>query len=508
MGPDLCHGPTPPGPRVEVVASTDLEEGRVVGLTDSVDWLRVTDGTRVGHSPAQVRERLPGRLIYVCSGLDGTARLDRLREAADYCELVELDADRDLTPELLAAIPPGRRLISWRGATDGASALAERFQRLEMAAARFYRLVVDGGRARDGLAAIEFLSDLGRRDVVAYADGEAGVWSRVLACRFGAPLVFGSLAADPSRSDEPTVRRLIDDFGFPDLPVASRACGIVGGSVARSLSPRLHNTAYRALGIPALFLPFSVLSFEEFWEDLVAGDPLGRLGLPLRGLTVASPHKADAAALASWRNPVADRAVASNLLYRRGGGWVADSSDPSGVLYALGRRGLSCRGWRAAVVGCGGSGRAIADGLRHAGADVLLSNRGRERGEWASARMGLPQVPLSEFSAEGFDLIVNATPVGGRGDGPPFDVGRLDRGAVVVDLVYADQPTPLAVGAADLGATVVDGREVLMIQVARQFVRMNGRAMPEQIAARVLGMPEPIPARPGTPRRSNGKAAP
>src|SRR5262249_6454166 len=136
--PDLRHGPAPSGPRVEVVASTDPESGRIFARPDSVGWLRVTAGAHVGHSPAQVRERLPGRLIYGCSGLDGTARLDRLRDAADHCELVELDANRDLTPDLLAVIPPGRRLISWRGATDSTSALAERFQRLEMVGARFY----------------------------------------------------------------------------------------------------------------------------------------------------------------------------------------------------------------------------------------------------------------------------------------------------------------------------------------------------------------------------------
>jgi 3-dehydroquinate dehydratase/shikimate dehydrogenase len=502
-GDDRDRGPVVPGPRVELVADIDPEGRRLAHVADPVGWLRLTGG--VGYSPVRARGCLPGRLIYACPERDAAARLERLREAAGCCELVELDADRDLTPEVLDAVPPRRRLISWRGPADGAPALAARFRGLAGVGARYYRLVVAGARPRDGLAALEFLRLVGRRDVLAYADGEPGLWSRVLACRLGAPLVFGALEADPSRPGEPAVRRLVDDFGLPDAALASRVCGIVGGSVARSLSPRLHNAAYRSLGLPMLFLPFSAPSFEEFWGDLVAGDPLGGVGLSLHGLTVASPHKAGAAALASRRGAIADRAGAANLLHRRHGAWVADSSDPPGVLRALVRRGLSCRGRRAAVVGCGGSGRAIAEALRRAGADVLLTNRGRERGEWAMARMGLPYVPLSEFSAQGLDLVVNATPVGLRGDGPPFDVGRLRPGAVVVDLVYGDQPTPLAVAAADRGATVVDGREVLLLQVARQFARMTGRALSEPLAARVLGLPGPAAE---TPCRAGRRAAP
>jgi 3-dehydroquinate dehydratase/shikimate dehydrogenase len=501
---DAAHAA--PGPQVDVVASIDLERDRIADVPDAVGWLRLTG--RAGPSPACARGRLPGRLIYACSGIEGAAGLDRLREAAAYCELVELDADRDLTPERLDAVPPRRRLISWRGDANNARELAERFRSLAAVGARYYRLVVAGARARDGLAALVFLRDSGRSDTLAYADGEAGLWSRVLAPHLGAPLVFGMLEADSSCPDEPTVRRLIDDFALPDAPSAARVCGIVGGSVARSLSPRLHNAAYRALGLPMLYLPFSVPSFEGFWEDLVEGDPLGRIGLPLRGLTVASPHKIGAAARASRRRPIADQAGAANLLYRRHRGWVADSSDPPGVLHALGRRGLSCRGRQAAVVGCGGSGRAIAAALRQAGADVLLTNRGRERGEWAMARMGLPYVPLAEFSAQGFDLIVNATPVGLCGDGPPFEVGRMSRDAAVVDLVYADAPTPLVAAAAGRGATVVDGREVLLLQVARQFARMTGRALPEPLAARMLGLPEPASGHLAIPGRADRRATP
>jgi 3-dehydroquinate dehydratase/shikimate dehydrogenase len=430
-------------------------------------------------------------------------RRDRLRQAAGLYDLVELDAGRDLDADLLAAVEPAKRLISWRGPASDASALRGRFRKLAAVEARLYRLVVEGRRPRDGLAALEFLQGAGRGDVVAYAEGEAGLWSRVLAPQWGAHLVFGSIGGGTGMEGEPAVSRLIEDFGFPELAPVARIYGIAGLSVAHSLSPRLHNSAYRPLGLPAVFLPFAAESFAELWDDLIASGAMERLGVSIAGLTVSAPHKEAAAARATWPSPAVRHVGAANLVYRRRGGWIADSSDAPGVARPLARRGLTCAGRKAAVIGCGGSGRAIARALRKAGAEVVLSNRSRERGEWAARRLGLPLVPLAEFSAEGFNLIVNATPVGRSGDGTPFDVARLRRGTIVVDLVYADGGTPLARAARVQGATLVDGREVLLFQAMRQFARMTNHVMPERLAAGILGLDEDDPG-----RRPNGDRAP
>jgi 3-dehydroquinate dehydratase / shikimate dehydrogenase len=493
---DLERGRAPARRRVEVVASVDAAEaGALDGLPDEVTWLRVV-GDRA--SPAQRLGHFAGGLILGCPdrGVDGSARREGLSpHSLDGFDLVELDADLALCDEVLEAVPPRRRLVCWRGPAVDSAALEEVFRRLQATEARYYRIVVEGRTVRDGLAPLEFLQKANRHDVVAYADGEAGLWSRILAPLLGAPLVFGAFGGRLGRGDDPDVRRLVEDYGFPEVASASMACGIVGDRVSRSLSPRLHNAAYRSLGIPAIFLPFPVESFEGLWAEIVVPRALEQFGLSLRGLTVASPHKASASALAGRRSVVVDRACAANLVYQRWGRWVAESTDPPSVLHAFDRLSRSRDGQTAAVIGCGGSGRAIAYALRKAGANVVLSNRDRARGDWAARRMGMPLVPLSEFSAEGFDLIVNATPVGRNGEGSPFDVARLGRDAAVVDLVYADGTTPLVAAARERGATVIEGREVLMIQAMRQFARMTGRVMPERLVSSVLGLSEGLSGR-------------
>jgi 3-dehydroquinate dehydratase/shikimate dehydrogenase len=312
-----------------------------------------------------------------------------------------------------------------------------------------------------------------------------------VAPRLGAPLVFGSAGAIPAAPGQLPVARLVEDWGLPELPPASRLFGVVGRPALASLSPRLHNAAYRALGIEALYVPFEVDNFGDFWLEVVEDDRLPRLGLPLGGLSITTPFKEVAFALAGAASPLADRLEAVNTLVERRGVWEGESTDAEGVVAALRARGLEPRGRAAAVVGCGGAGRAAALGLALAGARVALVNRGVERGSESAKRLGLPFVALADFDPGSFDLLVHATPLGRGGDDElPFDVGRLAGGSVVVDLVYDTAPTRLVETARSRGLVALDGREVLLHQALPQFRAMTGRELPVELGRRVLGIAE------------------
>jgi 3-dehydroquinate dehydratase / shikimate dehydrogenase len=464
-------------------------------LPKGVSWLQVR-ADRVGDVPGSwLREAFGGRLLYSLGGdAQGPDRRERLiAAAAQGYDLVELDAERDVSGDLLERIPIEQRLICWRGTAVDASDLASTFRRLARIEARSYLLIVPARRAADGLVPLLFLRSAGRSDVTAYADGEFGLWSRIVAPLMGAPLVFAERSdSGPETLDGLTPERLIADFGLPSLPAVDRICGIVGARANRSLSPSLHNAACRALAYPGLFLPFQVDAFEDFWREVVESRAFEQLGLRIQGFTVASPNKEAAAAMMNSCSRASRRSASANLVFRLGSAWAATTTDPAGVLANLDRR--TIRGQRAAVVGCGGSGRAIAAALSRAGAHVTLVNRCAERGEQASRLLGLPFAPISQFSADGYDFIINATPVGSRGDALPFSLRGMGRHAVVVDLVYAHGPTPLVESARASGVRVVDGREVLLAQVERQFTRMTGLAPPPGLVAERLGLAPRITA--------------
>src|SRR6185295_17792555 len=254
----------------------------------------------------------------------------------------------------LREIPAGKRLISWTGPTADLDELRRRALQITSCAARLYKLTPIASANSDGIAPLELLRALNRRDVVAFAAGEAGFWTRVLAPYLGAPVVFGAIAARQPSLSEPTIAQLVEDYGLPELPPPGDLYGIVGNPVAHSLSPRLHNAAYRALGLPGLFVPFQETSFEDFWRRMVQADALRSFGTAIKGLTVASPHK-EAALLHAGASgsPMVQRAGATNIFTRNGRGWKADTTDPEGTVVALREHGIAVSRQKAAVVGCG-----------------------------------------------------------------------------------------------------------------------------------------------------------
>jgi 3-dehydroquinate dehydratase/shikimate dehydrogenase len=437
--------------------------------------------------PRAVRESFGGSLIYSLRSEAGGGESDagpgerrrRLLEAGERFDLVELESENDLDPELLARIPPGRRLVSWRGGSGDLAALRDRFARMSAVPARLYLLAPEASSIEHGLAPLRLLEELGRRDVTAFAAGPAGTWSRLLSPRLGARIVFGCLHRyeDPGT---PTVRQLSEDYGFPAMGRLHELYGFVGGSAGRSLAPRIYNRGFRSLGLPALCLPFRVADFDRFWRELVQTG-LPALGIRARGLTVVSPNKERALEVASLATPRAREAGAANSLVRAGEAWQAGTTTRLAASVAD----IRPEGRRAAVVGCGGAGRSIAAELARNGASVTLVNRGAERGAFAARLLGLPWVPLAGFSPRGYEIAVNATPLA---EESPFDVADLPERAAVVDLAYVSgAETALVAAARSRGQLVVDGRRILAAETAWQFKLMTGQSMPADALAIARG---------------------
>jgi 3-dehydroquinate dehydratase/shikimate dehydrogenase len=460
-------------------------------LTGDLDpmWLRGWTGKNIAYAyhPPTARES---------HSVDGQEeRTERLIWAGRLADLVELDAERDLIPEILDRVPPQKRMISWRGNGCDAGRLHREFKKFNAVPARFYKLVSRGDTLDECVATLGFLRGLGRTDTLVYADGPLGVWTRILAPCFGAPLVYATHRSPVAETGEPDVTRLVEDYGFPSVPQVAQLFGIVGDPVLGSLSPRLHNAAYRALGIGAVFLPFQAPRIDEFWRALASGEIERQLGLDLRGLTVVSPHKESGLRWVAATSATVRRCGSHNIAVRQDGSWTADTTDTAGVLACLRDAITPIAGSRAAVIGCGAAGRASALALTEAGAEVVMFNRGQRRGELARRLLKLRCVPLAEFSPASFDIIVNATPLGQDGVSRPFDPGPMSEDVGVVDFAYGAGPTPLVTQIRDRGGRVHDGRQVLLEQACRQFHAMTGRYMPVDLARRALGLVPCAPAR-------------
>ncbi|MEO8276639.1 MAG: type I 3-dehydroquinate dehydratase [Thermoanaerobaculia bacterium] len=495
----------------------------LLALGGLADWLEVRADLIGDLDPDWLRSHFPGKLLYTLrSTAEGgfgeeasDARRLRLAAAAGRYDRVDLEVERDLDAGLLDRIAHDRRLISWHGGPQRLSDLAALRGRMSETPAALYKLVPGAATATQALAPLQLLAGSPRRDVIAFASGAGGFWTRILAPRLGAPVVYGSASDRAAAPGQPSIVRLRRDFGFPDLGRIRQLFGLVGDPALASLSPRLHNAAYRELGIEALYVPFEVEQFGDFWLEVVESEAIESFGLALGGLSITTPHKGVAFAVAGATSPLSERLQAVNTLTPRRGVWEGESTDAYGVVEALRSRGVEPRGRRVLVIGCGAAGRAAALGLAVAGADVTLSNRTTERGLAAARSLGLPFVPLAAlFETDApvptsipqsppispippdrlkpFEIYVHATPLGRRkGDVQPFPQSHLAVGAAIVDLIYGEAATPLVREARQHGFVAIDGRDVLLYQAVPQFRAMTGRELPVALSHAILGLDEP-----------------
>ena len=261
----------------------------------------------------------------------------------------------------------------------------------------------------------------------------------------------------------------------------ARVAGVMGWPVTHSRSPRLHGYWLALYGIDGAYVPLAVPP-ERFVQAARALAPLG-----FAGANVTVPHKEAALAIVDSVEPRAKRIGAVNTIVVRGDGSLAgDNTDGYGFLENLtqGAPGFDPRHGPAAVLGAGGSARAIVTALLDAGApEVRVVNRTRNRAEELAAAAG-GKVTVADWTDRsealaGAVLLVNTTSLGMTGQ-PPLEIALdpLPPGALVTDLVYAPLVTPLLERAARRGNRTVDGLGMLLHQARPGFHAWFG-VMPE-----------------------------
>jgi shikimate dehydrogenase len=190
------------------------------------------------------------------------------------------------------------------------------------------------------------------------------------------------------------------------------------------------------------------------------------------------PHKADAAAACDDLAPEAAALGAANTVVNADGTLVGHSTDGDGFLRALDDEEITPTGRHVLVVGAGGAARAITQALGRVGAHVTVAARRPDAARSAAALVpdGVA-VGFDGIAVEGFDVVVNATPLGMEGEAPPFDVAKLHARQFVYDAVYPFE-TPLLREARARGLRAAGGLGMLVQQGALSFSLWTGVAAP------------------------------
>jgi shikimate dehydrogenase len=261
---------------------------------------------------------------------------------------------------------------------------------------------------------------------------------------------------------------MIDDYAFRRVGGSTRIFGVVSANALHSLSPAMHNAAFEAAGIDAVYVPLQVVDFDDF---LTFAEDMG-----VEGASVTIPFKLDALRAAGSSDALTRQVGAANTLRRRRRGWEATNTDVEGFLQPLGAAwGERMDGVRVAVLGAGGSARAVIVALASQGARVTVHARREEQAaELArSFNVGAGAYPPEAGS---WDILVNCTPLGGaaRRQESPMPAGRMT-GRLVYDLTYGAGEATLLRDARGAGLATLDGLAMLVAQAEQQFDWWTGR---------------------------------
>jgi shikimate dehydrogenase len=249
--------------------------------------------------------------------------------------------------------------------------------------------------------------------------------------------------------------------------------GIIGNPIRHSLSPMIHNRAFKRLNWNAVYLAFEVRNLGEAVR--------GVRGLGVRGVSVTMPFKTEVVPFLDKIEGLAKKIGAVNTIVNRRGKLIGYNTDCEGALEALEEK-MDLKGKRVILLGAGGAARAIGFGLKQRACQLTIVNRTQNRGEGLSRELGSRYLPMSSLfeMKEGeleAHLLINATSLGmvPRDGESPFPKKLLKKEMMVMDVVYEPLQTKLLRDAKAKGCLTINGLEMLVLQGAAQFEIWTGR---------------------------------
>jgi 3-dehydroquinate dehydratase/shikimate dehydrogenase len=316
--------------------------------------------------------------------------------------------------------------------------------------------------------------------LIALALGPLGTPTRILAGRYGAPFTFASAAPGVEAAPGQIPAAVMDElYRVRRISERTRVYGILGADVGASRSPQIHNRAFAACGLDAVYVPLSAESLEGFLS--------ARPALGLAGFSVTRPYKVEILPHLHSVDEEASLAGSVNTVVVEGERLRGFSTAGVGVVAPLAQR-LPLEGASVLVLGAGGAARAAAFALRKEGAAVSLLARDAEKAAEAARAIGCDYGPLASAAERTFDAVINATPLGGGAlaETSPLHPAAWRAGCVAFDMIYDPPETRFLREARAAGATVIGGLEMLLHQAVGQFEAWTGMRAPLEVMRQAL----------------------
>ena len=399
----------------------------------------------------------------------------------------------DLEDDIAGNVPrygDTKRIVSHHNFDETPDDLEEIHEKLTKLDPDIVKIVTMANSTEDMVRMLKLVKNA-KVPTIGFCMGELGQPSRILCGKYGAPFSYATFSKDremaPGQFSFAEMKKI---YRYERINSETQVFGVLGDPVAHSLSPVIHNAAFAATGINAVYLPIRIFK-RRLKESLDALD-----WLDIKGYSVTIPHKEGAMEKADEVDEAAKSIGAANTLFRADDGrWVAANTDFEAALDSL-KNGLKAKGEetpsltgkKVLLLGAGGAARAIGWAMVQAGALLTICNRSVERAKELASEFGC-QFCLWEHRATGYaDILINCTPVGMHPnvDDTPFKESWFREGMVVFDTVYTPENTLLLKQAKERGCHAISGLEMFVLQAAAQFERFTGKTPPVEEMKKAL----------------------
>ncbi|ADB18672.1 shikimate 5-dehydrogenase [Pirellula staleyi DSM 6068] len=380
----------------------------------------------------------------------------------------------DLEEDIAGSIPrfgKTKRIVSYHNFQETPENLAALHERMSKLDADIVKIATMAHTPSDTTRLVQLMKGA-KIPTVAIAMGEIGTPSRILGGKFGSPLTYAAFSSDrelaPGQLSYEQMRAV---YHYDDINADTEVFGVVADPVGHSMSPLLHNAAFRALSMNRVYLPLRVPRehLAKFLQDCPE--------LGIKGLSVTIPHKEEVIQHLVKTDDATTEIAACNTVIWKEGKPVGYNTDYRASMASIDRlfggdeKQSGLAGKTALLLGAGGVSKAIACGLRRRGCDVVIASRTLEKSEALAKKFKARTIDWKLRHSVQAHLVVNGTPLGMHPnlDESPIDEGYFSTDMVAFDTVYNPEQTLFIKRAREAGAKTITGIDMFVGQAALQF---------------------------------------
>lgn len=390
-----------------------------------------------------------------------------------------IDLESDVNKEVIKELRKKTKLIiSYHNFKNTPKNLEKTITEIKKLKPDMIKIVTTANKIEDNLTIFSLLKK--NKKLIAFCMGEQGRISRILAPVFGSLMTYAALKKnEKTAKGQLTLNELTNIYNIKNLNTKTKIYGLIGNPVEHSMSPLIHNAAFKKQKVNAVYVLFKVTNLKDFIKGFKK---------IINGFSVTIPHKITAMKYLDSIEKSAKKIRAINTILNKKGRLYGYNTDCIGAIRALETK-TRIKNKKILLVGAGGAARAIATGLKNKGAKIIILNRTTDKAKKIAKELDYEYKPLSALkeAIKGQDIIINTTSVGMY---PKTDKTiipkKLLKKVIVMDIVYNPLKTKLIKDAEKNKCKTILGIEMFVEQAAEQFKLFTGKKAPKQLMRKLV----------------------